>query len=74
MRVGALAFIDPAAPIGVGDIVIFVRRDKTADAAVVIGDGMGAMRLKMFAPEEELAMGDDRIACLYRVGGVIFPR
>jgi transcriptional regulator with XRE-family HTH domain len=74
MRVGALAFVDPAATVGVGDIVIFVRRDKTADAAVVIGDGMGAMRLKMFAPEEELAMDDDGIAHLYRVGGVIFPR
>lgn len=74
MRVGALAFVDPAATVGVGDIVIFVRHDKTADAAVVVGDGIGAMNLKMFAPEEELAMHDERIAQIYRVGGVIFPR
>jgi transcriptional regulator with XRE-family HTH domain len=74
MRVGALAFIDPSATIGLGDIVMFVRHDKTADAAVVMGDGIGAMKLKMFAPEEELAIDDDRVAHIYRVGGVIFPR
>ncbi len=74
MRAGALAFVDPAAPVGVGDIVFFVRRDRTADAAVVIGDGIGPMRLKMFAPEEEFAMDDQNIAAVYRVAGVIFPR
>jgi len=74
MRVGALAFVDPAATVGVGDIVLFVRHDKTAEAAVVVGDGIGAMQLKMYAPEEEIAMDDPRIATIYRVGGVIFPR
>lgn len=74
MRAGALAFVDPAANVGVGDIVFFVRRDHTADAAVVVGDGLGPMRLKMFAPEEELAMEDKNIAAIYRVAGVIFPR
>lgn len=74
MRAGALAFVDPAATVGVGDIVFFVRRDRTADAAVVVGDGIGPMRLKMFAPEEELAMDDQTIAAIYRVAGVIFPR
>lgn len=74
MRVGALALVDPASTVGVGDIVFFVRRDKSADAAAVVGDGMGPMRLKMFAPEEELPMDDDAIAAIYRVFGVIFPR
>lgn len=74
MRAGALAYVDPAAPIGVGDIVFFVRSDKTADAAVVVGDGMGPMRLKMFGPEEEIATNHPVIAHIYRVGGVIFPR
>lgn len=74
MRAGALAYVDPAAPVGVGDIVFFVRRDRTADAAVVVGDGIGTMRLKMFAPEEEIAMNHQDIAAIYRVAGVIFPR
>jgi transcriptional regulator with XRE-family HTH domain len=74
MRAGALAFVDPAATVANGDIVFFVRRDRTADAAIVVGDGIGALRLKMFAPEEELAMNDPNIAAIYRVGGVIFPR
>jgi transcriptional regulator with XRE-family HTH domain len=74
MRVGALALVDPAAAVGVGDIVFFVRRDKTADAAAVVGDGIGPMRLKMFAPEEELPMDDGMIAAVYRITGVIFPR
>jgi len=32
------------------------------------------MQLKMYGPEEEIAMDDPRIATIYRVGGVIFPR
>ncbi|MGH7074166.1 MAG: helix-turn-helix domain-containing protein, partial [Stellaceae bacterium] len=31
MRSGALAYVDPAATVTVGDIVFFVRRDKSAD-------------------------------------------
>jgi transcriptional regulator with XRE-family HTH domain len=74
MRAGALAFIDPSATAGVGDIVFFVRRDRSADAAVVVGDGIGPMRLKMFMPEEELATDNPNIVAIYRVAGVIFPR
>lgn len=74
MRAGALAFIDPSASVGIGDIVFIVRHDRSADPAVVIGDGIGPTRLKMYAPEEELAMNDKSIAAVYRVAGVIFPR
>jgi transcriptional regulator with XRE-family HTH domain len=74
MRVGALAFVDPAATAAVGDIVFFVRRDGTADSAVVVGDGLGAMKLKMYGPEEEIPLADDSVARVYRVGGVIFAR
>jgi transcriptional regulator with XRE-family HTH domain len=74
MRAGALAFVDPAATVTVGDIVFFVRDDQTADAALVVGDGLGPMRLKMFAPEEEIALAAPGIAAVYRVAGVIFPR
>jgi transcriptional regulator with XRE-family HTH domain len=74
MRAGALAYVDPAATVGVGDIVFFVRADMTADAAVVLGDGIGPMRLKMFGPEEEIPLADPGIARVYRVGAVILPR
>jgi transcriptional regulator with XRE-family HTH domain len=74
MRTGALAYVDPAATVAVGDIVFFVRQDKTADAAVVVGDGIGPMRLKMFTPEEEIPVADSTVARVYRVGAVIFPR
>jgi transcriptional regulator with XRE-family HTH domain len=74
MRAGALAYIDPAATVGVGDIVFFVRHDRSADAAVVVGDGIGPLRLKLYGPEEEIAIADPTIAQVYRVGGVIFPR
>lgn len=74
MRAGALAFVDPSATVGIGDIVFVVRRDRSADAAVVIGDGIGPTRLKMYAPEEELATDDRNITAIYRVAGVIFPR
>ncbi|MGH6980612.1 MAG: helix-turn-helix domain-containing protein, partial [Stellaceae bacterium] len=74
MRAGALAFVDPSATVGIGDIVFVVRRDRSADAAVVTGDGIGPTRLKMYAPEEEMAMDDKNIAAIYRVAGVVFPR
>jgi transcriptional regulator with XRE-family HTH domain len=74
MRAGALVYVDPAAPAGVGDVVFFVRRDQSADAAVIVGDGIGPMRLKMFSPEEELTLDDPNITTIYRVAGVIFPR
>jgi transcriptional regulator with XRE-family HTH domain len=74
MRAGALAFVDPAATVAVGDIVFFVRDDRTADPELVVGDGLGPMRLKMFAPEEEVTMTDPKITAVYRVAGVIFPR
>jgi hypothetical protein len=40
MRPGSLAYVDPQAPVAMGNISFVVRHDGTADAAVVIGDGM----------------------------------
>lgn len=50
-----------------GDIVFAVRRDGAADAAVVIGDGIGPMMLKMYNPEEQLPLHDESIASVLKV-------
>jgi len=73
MRPGSLAYVDPQTPVAMGDIAFFVRRDGTADAAVVIGDGMGPLILKMYHPEEELPLDDQSIAAVLRVGMLILP-
>jgi transcriptional regulator with XRE-family HTH domain len=73
MRPGALAFVDPETPVTMGDVSFLIRRDGTADAAVVIGDGIGPLMLKMYGPEEEVPLVDPSIAAVFRVGMVIFP-
>jgi hypothetical protein len=50
LRPGALAYVDTQLPMAIGGIAFFIRRDGTADAAVVIGDGMGPLLLKMYNP------------------------
>jgi transcriptional regulator with XRE-family HTH domain len=72
LRPGSLACVDPKIPVAAGDLAFFVRRDGTADAALVIGDGMTPLRLKMYNPEEEIAI-DERIAEVLRIGMLIFP-
>jgi transcriptional regulator with XRE-family HTH domain len=73
MRPGALAYVDPETPVTMGDVAFLMRRDGTADAAVVIGDGIGPLMLKMYNPEEEVPIEDSSIAAVFRVGMVIFP-
>jgi transcriptional regulator with XRE-family HTH domain len=73
MRPGALAYVDPNMPVAMGDLTFFIRRDGTADAAVVIGDGLGPLTLKMYNPPEEISIEDYRIASVLRVGMLILP-
>ncbi|MGH7054327.1 MAG: helix-turn-helix domain-containing protein [Stellaceae bacterium] len=73
IRPGALAGVDPKAPVASGDLAFLVRRDGTADAALVTGDGMTPLRLKMYNPEEEIPVDDERIAEVLRIGMLILP-
>jgi transcriptional regulator with XRE-family HTH domain len=73
LRPGALAYVDPQVPAAMGDIVFLTRTDGTADAAVVIGDGIGPLMLKMYNPEEQIPISDAGIASVLRVGMLILP-
>ena len=73
LRPGALAYVDPQIPAAMGDIVFLTRQDGTADAAVVIGDGMGPLMLKMYNPEEQVPISDPSIASVLRVGMLVLP-
>jgi len=73
LRPGALAYVDPEAPAAMGDIVFLTRKDGTADAAVVVGDGIGPLMLKMYNPEEQLAISDPSITSVLRVGMLLLP-
>jgi transcriptional regulator with XRE-family HTH domain len=73
LRPGALAYVDPQIPAAMGDIVLLTRKDGTADAAVVIGDGIGRLVLKMYNPEEELPISDPSVAEVLRVGMLVLP-
>ena len=73
LRPGALAYVDPQIPAAMGDIVFLTRKDGTADAAVVIGDGIGPLMLKMYNPEEQVPVSDPGIASVLRVGLLVLP-
>lgn len=73
LRPGALAYVDPQVPAAIGDIVFLSRKDGTADAAVVIGDGIGPLMLKMYNPEEQVPISDPSIAAVLRVGMLVLP-
>lgn len=73
LRPGALAYVDPQVPAAMGDIVFLTRKDGTADAAVVIGDGIGPLMLKMYNPEEQVPISDPNIASVLRVGMLVLP-
>jgi transcriptional regulator with XRE-family HTH domain len=73
LRPGALAYVDPQVPAAMGDIVFLTRNDGTADAAVVIGDGIGPLMLKMYNPEEQIPISDPSIAAVLRVGMLMLP-
>ncbi len=73
LRPGALAYVDPQVPAAMGDIVFLTRKDGTADAAVVIGDGIGPLMLKMYNPEEQVPISDPSIAAVFRIGMLVLP-
>ena len=73
LRPGALAYVDPSVPAAMGDIVFLIRKDNTADAAVVIGDGIGPLMLKMYNPEEQVSISDPSIASVLRIGMLVLP-
>jgi transcriptional regulator with XRE-family HTH domain len=73
LRPGALAYVDPQAPVGLGDLAFVVRRDGSADAALVVGDGVGPLRFKMYNPDEEVPIDDPAIAEVLRIGMLILP-
>ena len=73
LRPGALAYVDPQVPAAMGDIVFLARKDGTADTAVVIGDGIGPLMLKMYNPEEQVPISDPSIAAVLRVGMLVLP-
>lgn len=73
LRPGALAYVDPEIPAAMGDIVFLTRKDGTADAAVVVGDGIGPLMLKMYNPEEQISISDPTIDSVLRVGMLLLP-
>jgi transcriptional regulator with XRE-family HTH domain len=73
LRPGALAYVDPQVPAAMGDIVFLNRKDGTAEAAVVIGDGIGPLMLKMYNPDEQIPISDPSIATVLRVGMLVLP-
>jgi transcriptional regulator with XRE-family HTH domain len=73
LRPGALAYVDPQVPAAMGDIVFLTREDGTADAAVVIGDGIGPLMLKMYNPEEQISISDSSVVSVLRIGMLVLP-
>jgi transcriptional regulator with XRE-family HTH domain len=73
MKPGALACVDPRTPVAMGDLGFLVRHDGTAEAAVVIGEGIGPLKLKMYNPEEEIPLDDQSIAAVFRIHMLILP-
>jgi transcriptional regulator with XRE-family HTH domain len=73
LKPGALACVDPQTPVAMGDLCFAVRRDGSADAAIVIGEGVGPLKLKMYNPEEELMIEDQCVANLFRIRMIILP-
>ncbi len=71
MRPGSLALVDPRTPVGLGDLAFFVRKDGTADAGIVIGDGVGPLIVKMYNPEEQLPVASERISEMFRIGMLV---
>ncbi|GEM_PF-1497231 len=74
LRPGSLAYINTRRVPTVGDLVVFVRADrKRADCAVVVGDGFKETRLRMYNPDEDIAIDDPSIAEIYRIAAAVYP-
>ena len=73
LRPGSLVYVNTRRVPTVGDLVIFVRKDKRADCAVVVGDGFKDTRLRMYNPEEEIAIDDPSVAEVFRISAAVYP-
>jgi transcriptional regulator with XRE-family HTH domain len=73
LKPGAIAYVDPQTPVAIGDTAFLVRHDGTAEAAVVISEGLGPLKLKMYNPEEEIPIDGAQIAAVLRIRIVILP-
>jgi transcriptional regulator with XRE-family HTH domain len=73
LKPGAVVHVDPRTPVAIGDLVFFLHHDNTADAAVVVDDGLGPLKLKMYNPEEQIPIDDHRIGAVFRICAVIPP-
>ncbi len=73
LKPGALAYVDSRTPVAMGDIAFVSRHGGTAEAAIVIGEGLGPLKFKMYNPEEEIPIDDPLIAAVLRVRMLIFP-
>jgi transcriptional regulator with XRE-family HTH domain len=71
LKPGAIAYVDPQAPVAIGDLVFLVRRDGTAEAAAVVDDGLGPLKLRMHNPEGQIPLDDQQIAAVLRICAVI---
>jgi transcriptional regulator with XRE-family HTH domain len=72
MKPGVLAVVDPQIPVAMGDIAFFTRHDGSADAALVIGDGISPLKLRMYNPDEEISLDHRMIAAVLRIRMLIF--
>ena len=73
LKPGALAYVDPHIPVTIGDIAFVVRQCGTAEAAIVINEGLGPLKLKMYNPDEDIPIDDLDIAAVLRVRMLLFP-
>jgi transcriptional regulator with XRE-family HTH domain len=67
MRPGSIALIDPRTPVALGDLAFIVSKDGSADAGIVIGDGIGPLSIKMYNPEEQVPLSSEQIAEVFRI-------
>lgn len=73
LRPGSLVYVNTRRMPSVGDLVLFVRAEgKRADCAVVVGDGFKEMRLRMYNPDEEIAIDDPAVTEIYRIAAAVY--
>jgi len=74
LRPNSLVYVNRRAMPTTGDLVLFVRRaDHRADCAVLVSDDLRDMRLRLYNPDEEIALGDPAIAEVHRIAAIVFP-
>ena len=74
LRPGSLVYVNTKRMPTIGDLVLFVRaKGKRADCAVVVGDGFKDTRLRLYNPDEEIALDDPTIAEVFRIAAAVYP-